>query len=232
MFCSKNFLKVVSTIGLEVNNSIRCPDQWVGDVRLSLDGFHYIGSESKNFTFRVDLQKVPKKVMSERLLIIVLESPHILEYEKKSEKIFKPIGPANGLTGFSIRKFLHFATREIANEIKFYDEIFHLYLINAIPYQCSLGYPIKGRRVQDRNLVFKNCWEDAKEDFLERLRKYTNDKTIIINACTKGVKSTGDDFSLRGLVDRSINLQDLPIDNYYKRHHPASFFHWKSGRGW
>ena len=56
-------------------------------------------------------------------------------------------------------------------------------LVNAIQYQCSLGYPTE----YYRDYVFLYYWERKKQDFINRLKNIINSKTIgIINLCTKG----------------------------------------------
>lgn len=231
MFLSADFERVVSGLGLIAVNSMRCPDQWVGDVKCTPDGFEYIGSDSGKFNFRMNLDRVSKRIVEEKVLLIILESPHIDEYKKLSNSIFEPIGPANGVTGENIRKYLHLATKEIAIDNCCRQDLYHLFLVNAVPYQCSLGEVLVGSNKDNRNSIFLNCWNYAKHDFVERINKYCSNNSIIINACTKGVNSPNDEFTLRGVVNRMVSAMNLN-NKYYKRYHPASLPNWKSERSW
>ncbi len=233
MFSELDFSNTVSQIGLQVVNSSRCPDQWVGDVEYLANGFQYITEDSKDFSHRTNLSLIPEKLAHENIILIILESPHIDEYKIDSEGNFIAIGPANGATGRSLRAHLNTATLDIAKQI--HSKIhrrYHLFLMNAIPYQCSLGYTLKGQKRKDRDSVFMSCWNHAKNDFTDRLRRYANEKTIIINACTKGIEKRGHQSNLCTLVDDSVASTNLFKTNYFKRCHPSSIPHWKSGRSW
>lgn len=233
MFSELDFSKAVSQIGLQVINPTRCPDQWVGDVKHSVDGFQYIAECNKDFSHRTNLSLIPEKLAHENIILIILESPHIDEYKTDSEGNFIAIGPANGATGRSLRAHLNTATIEISKQIQSNPHRkYHLFLMNAIAYQCSLGYTLKGQRLKDRDSVFLSCWNHAKNDFRDRLKCYANEKTIIINACTKGIKERGHQSNLCKIVDDSVASLNLFKTNYFKRCHPSSIPHWKSGRSW
>ncbi|MFY9183211.1 MAG: hypothetical protein WBJ45_11735 [Limnohabitans sp.] len=233
MFTELDFSSVVAEIGLHTSNVIRCPDQWVGDVVYSPDGFSYLGNSPNDFTWRKNLSKASSYFKNKFSLLIILESPHVDEYKMNSDGSISAIGPANGQTGRSLRTYLDTATVEIAKQINFKTpEKFNLLLMNAVPYQCSLGKRLKGQNSRDRDAVFLNCWNYAKEDFIERLMRYANEKTIVINACTKGTRKRGHALNLSRQVDESVASLDLFKNSYFKRCHPSSTPHWKIGRSW
>ena len=233
MFTELDFFNAVSRIGLRADNVSRCPDQWVGRVLYSPHGFCYLGNAFNDFTWRRNLSEIPSDIKNIFNLLIILESPHVDEYKMDSDGGFSAIGPANGQTGRNLRAYLDTATVEITRQINFKNpKEFNLFLMNAVPYQCSLGEKLKGQNSKNRDAIFLNCWKYAKEDFIERLTRYTNEKTIVINACTKGTRKRGHDLNLSRQVDEAVTSLNVFKNNYFKRCHPSSAPHWKSGRSW
>lgn len=102
-------------------------------------------------------------------LILVLESPHIAEFENVKNGRLKPKGPAKGKTGIAIRSHL----KEILdiNGMELSDR--ELILINAIQFRCSLGRNLNrktsvGRKnIRQKNLLF--CELIRKEEFADNL---------------------------------------------------------------
>lgn len=124
-----------------------------------------------------------------KTLAIIVESPHIDEYDYRNN----PIGPAMGTTG-----------RNINNKIieKFeLEETYKLVFVEAVSYQCSAGNsPIEE---QKRDEVFKAVWHNGgKEDFVARLKKISPD--IILNACTGGMRKIDSGSSLNSLVQKKL----------------------------
>lgn len=111
--------------------------------------------------------------------IVILESPHIDEFDQSG----------NGIRPLKNDKYFIEKFGELLNKsINFNNKLtqttkYTVYLVNAIQYQCSLGYPTE----YYRDYVFLYYWERKKQDFMDRLKKIINSKTIgIINLCTKG----------------------------------------------
>ncbi|WP_322992710.1 hypothetical protein [Limnohabitans sp.] len=96
MFTELDFSSVVSKIGLQAGNVSRCPDQWVGDVMYSPDGFIYLGNSRNDFTWRKNLPQASSCFKNKSSLLIILESPHVDEYEMNLDGSISAIGPANG----------------------------------------------------------------------------------------------------------------------------------------
>jgi hypothetical protein len=121
MFTDLDFSSVVSKIGLQASNVSRCPDQWVGDVMYSPDGFSYLGNSTNDFTWRENLSKASSYFKNKFSLLIILESPHVDEYKMNSDGSISAIGPANGQTGRSLRTVFRYGNRRNCKENKFQD---------------------------------------------------------------------------------------------------------------
>ena len=142
-------------------------------------------------------------------IVLVLESPHIDEYGTKQP--YTP-WPANGATGRHIRKRAGLLVPPCWNKNET-----QLYLINAIPYQCSLG---QATRLY-RSKVFREAWDSgARAYFQERLKLIYRQGDLVVNACTVGKPGP----SLRALVEAAIE-EVLPNSLRSRREHP---FRWMS----
>jgi hypothetical protein len=153
-----------------------CPDQYVGIVRY-MNSFTF---ESDNGDFnRINLNESfePKH---DFCIIVVLESPHIREYDRKTKTA---IGPANGMTGANIRQFIGFSLGGIT--LPTVTSKFDLLLVNAIQYQTSLGFSPS----RYRDLIFLDLWrmDCTRDGFNKRLENYISRycNGIIINCCTQ-----------------------------------------------
>jgi len=154
-------------------------------------------------------QALPERRSEATCILLVLESPHIDEYGSKQP--YTP-WPANGATGRHIRKRARLLIPEGWNP----DEA-QLYLINAIPYQCSLGEATR----HYRSKVFREAWDHgAKRYFQERLRRAYHPGDLVVNACTVGKPGR----ALRVDVEAAIS-EVLPNALRARREHP---FRWMS----
>lgn len=154
-------------------------------------------------------QALPERCSEVQCILLVLESPHIDEYG--SRQPYTP-WPANGVTGRHIRKRVRLLIPEGWNHA---NPLLHL--INAVPYQCSLG---KSTRCY-RSEVFREAWDHgAKVYFQERLLQAYRPGDLIVNACTVGKPAR----SLRADVETAIN-EVLPYSLRARREHP---FRWMS----
>lgn len=117
-------------------------------------------------------------------IIIVLESPHIGEFDSKGKGLL----PLQNDKLFIEKFYQAFSTSKnlsTANTLNT-TQSYSVYLINAIQYQCSLGLPTECYR----DYIFLYYWETMYSDFEKRLQSVINDNTIaIINLCTKGKHS-------------------------------------------
>lgn len=171
----------------------RCPDNYVGHVciannivtdvdlwfcsNLRISHHHEVG-ESKGLK---DVKGFDIK-RHYKTIVIILESPHKDEYNK----IKNVIAPALGTTGCNlddgfVDKLNNFMT---ANNSIIKDGIYHVVLMNAVQFQCSMGLkPIVGK-IRDENFLSLWASDDIVESFKKRLKKYQ--PNIIINCCTNG----------------------------------------------
>lgn len=172
----------------------RCPDQQVGLIGLF--------SNQSEFQYS-DIDESQDQV--ERL-IMILESPHINEYDGN-------VKPAKGRTGRLIREHI----LNVVGLRRFRNR--KLLLLNAIQNQCSLGFQTK----KCRDKVFSIVWNNGgKELFRTRLRELVREGDVIVNCCTKGNTRP----SLRYLVQETIEnviLQSGSDIQVLKRTHPSSW---------
>ncbi|MBV5330612.1 MAG: hypothetical protein JZU65_23775 [Chlorobium sp.] len=172
-----------------------CHDQYVGKI----SGFH---SDQNDFFVRTPADERPNGLSC---LIIVLESPHIKEFQGD-------VGPAKGKTGSLIRKWISSVDVDLL-EYSGYG----LILVNAIQYQCSLGMPTKCFRDE----VFRAAWNmGGDKEFITRLKMYYHSGDAVVNCCTKGNSTKNE---LRRMVQKAIAKANLGCVTL-GRPHPSSWF--------
>ena len=169
----------------------RCPDAisryTLGNIgEDKVDSMSLETIEKKGIEVIHDLQSIPK-VKNIPKIIVVLESPHVDEYEvkpcKKDEGRNCPCrdyvrpAPARGLTGRNIK---HYLSRIFdCDEFKTYK----IALINPIQYQCSLGDLKSGLKDEIFARLIK--MPHYKKCFRERFAHvYNPGKDIVVNCCT------------------------------------------------
>ena len=186
-------------------------------------------------------EKISSCIQNERLntIVIVLESPHTDEFLKIEDE-WKAIGPACGDTGENLYKWLpevllnyvpciidrgnNFrAEHSVDKEIE--KTCYAIRLVNAIPYQCSLGV----HTAKYRDDLFNKLWKNklVKEEFVKRLK--TSQPSIIINCCTKGYKIKEEKDELRYLVQKEINAYNKIANCLLLRAAHPSSYHFKNG---
>lgn len=209
-----------------------CPDQYVGTIKdIQTDYFSKRTPIFNDGEFSVIEKNIPK---AENILILILESPHKDEFYKEDVKDKTgtvihhkgaPIGPANGTTGCNIRE-------HIAKIFPNFSD-YHLILMNAIPFQCSLGVATE----HFRDSVFNAAWntdatgKDFFEDRLKKLLDQLQEKSknvVIVNACT-GAKSNPNEplcckvcKSIVSVLENYCNEKECPIE-FYHIHHPSAW---------
>lgn len=146
-------------------------------------------------------------------IVVVLESPHIAEYDANGYAI----APAQGRTGRNIE---HFLIRHLS-AIRLPKKKYKLRLMEAVSYQCSNGTNLR-QNAAKRDSVFKMVWSNGGEDdFKARLQMYSPD--VIINACTGGIKNIDSGVALNSLVQQAINsLHCFQGKMLYYSVHPCS----------
>lgn len=149
-----------------------CKDNFVGTIELSEHKLYFEKDKRKDFIKENSIEKAVEN-QDFKNIVIILESPHISEYEDVDF-----IAPAIGKTGELLQKYFY----EIIINYLSEDEKYNVILMNAVQYQCSSGEnPVKHR---DENWCCLWFNDKKKDDFAERLKSYRPD--IIINACTIG----------------------------------------------
>ena len=195
-----------------------CPDQYVGKIRHK-DNWQKFYKRTDIFKDQTSETKIT--ITEDKILLLILESPHTDEFDKNGE----PIGPANGPTGRNIRE--HIA--EIFPNFSDYQ----LILMNAIPFQCSLGVATE----HFRDNVFKAAWDNdaiGKEFFEDRLgkllEKLIGKNVVIVNACTQGDNKKSPLYcqvckSIVSVLENYCEEKDgeeYPVE-FYHIHHPSSW---------
>ncbi|MDN5343487.1 MAG: hypothetical protein PWP28_2367 [Oceanotoga sp.] len=163
-------------INIENSRFEKCEDNYVGS-------FNPIDNINNNLWFEKELRERNKEYIKikkeeirrlENKIIIILESPHVEEFN--SQKLNFP-APAMGKTGENLQKYFIESMKKYLE-----NKNYNIILMNSIQYQCSLGY--------DTNIYRDRLWlelweyEDYDCDFINRLNIYEPD--IIVNLCTKG----------------------------------------------
>ena len=150
---------------------------------------------ANQFAKQIDICSLSRD-SSNRRVIVILESPHIKEFEARTAP-----APALGCTGTKLRAEWN---NVFGDEFESYD----LILMNAIQYQCSLGFsPIQP---EIRDYVFKSMFsDDCQRSFQERFSRYHRDKDLVVLAATKNLK-----------IILQQSMGDLP---YAEVSHPSSW---------
>lgn len=196
------FLKIAQQIIEDSYNCSQCPDQVVGKIKKEINGDFCSDWNKDGFKTRININY--KNITVGKKIILILESPHIEEY-------IKPLGPAKSTTGNNIRELFEEvcgANISIGS--------FDLVLMNAIQYQCSLGFPTK----HFRDKVFIKTWECfGKTEFKYRLNKLVSVDDIVVNCCTAG----NGKIKLRTLVKDAISEMQLRSEIILEFEHPSNW---------
>lgn len=169
-------------------------------------------------------KKILEELRKENLskICMVLESPHIDEYNSNGE----PIGPAIGATGKNIKEHITAIIDDALskNVISLESGTYLFVLVEAVQFQCSNGNDLAIKDNRDkRNAVFKEVWNSGgKEAFLKRIRKL--DPELIIISCTGGISNIEDAEFLNGMVRESFNGYETPT---VSSAHPSSPWFWR-----
>ena len=130
----------------------------------------------------------------DKTIAILLESPHIDEYEINTEKLI-PIGAAQGQTGKKIEKSIESLILAL-NDHRVLEEQhkYRVIIINAVNFQTSLHFihekPMNNYYRELRDKMWQKMWIEipqVKSDFTKHLDSLKKD-SILINACPKSLK--------------------------------------------
>ena len=193
-----SLVAIVKSLGIQKPASLRegrCPDQYIG----TLDEL----TENGEIKIRIEASRRPDRAG----VIVVLESPHIEEFEGEP-------GPAGGPTGRLLSAYL----KDVLGAGTTDDS--PVILVNAVQLQCSLGM----KPVHHRTRVFTAIWNKCgRDDFIRRMSMIARPNDIILCACTKGTKQKGDRTTdLRQVVYTAI-CEWSPQVQVVRSTHPASW---------
>lgn len=174
-----------------------CPDRYVGRIG------DFGDQKDWNFIASSGQERDPALPA----ILLVMESPHKDEFSKK---LWYTPWPANGPTGRQIRRHAHLLVP--SDWVK---DSAQLALLNAIPYQCSLG----STPSKYRDSVFRAAWAAGGAAFFqERLLQSYRPGDLVVNACTKGRSGR----PLREDVESAI-AEVLPGARRLRLAHPFSW---------
>ena len=146
----------------------KCPDNYVG--MLSIRGENWFIQKGARYeNKRLVLRKRNTK---KEKIVIILESPH------RDEFMLNLTAPALGATGEKIHRYLY---NLLYNYNLLNSRETEIYIVNAIQFQCSLGFETS----KYRDKIFKELWAQngVKASLIRRIKRIA--PTIIINAITK-----------------------------------------------
>lgn len=208
-----------------VNN--RVPDvsrYLIGDsvccVRHNIDSYHICNNRYVNPRCDISGQQLQQQIQQDGSIVLLLESPHKDEYQHNH--INCPKAPAMGQTGIRIERCLGTVLSKIRtnyviaapDEPELIETGRHVILSNPIQFQTSLD-TIHGRGIVPglRNSVWRTLWNegDIQQCFQQRLNTYN--PSLIVNACTRALKSTVKCFVRE-------TLPNVPL---YETRHPSSW---------
>lgn len=136
--------------------------------------------------------------------MIILESPHVNEYDPITKAA---IGPAMGKTGCNFEKYFD----TIIKNSKIYNSICNSYydivLINSVQYQCSLGLPLS-KYSKLRNTNWISCFNggNLSTDLENRLTALN--PSFIINLCTEKLRQYVSNYIMQGKIISPYKLTD------------------------
>lgn len=157
-----------------------------------------------------------------KTIAIILESPHIDEYEQSKEKLI-PIGAAQGQTGKKIKRSITDLMVALRN-FQVIEELhqYRVILINAVNFQTSLHFihekPMNNYYRELRDKIWLKMWTEMpqiKNEFGKQLDVLKKD-SIIINACPK---------SLKPLINQEL-IQFANRFSLFESNHPSSTEIW------
>lgn len=204
-----------------------CPDQYICNIEI-IKNYYFNQNTRKNIFAKDSVTVIEKNIPNaENILILILESPHTDEFDENGN----PIGPANGTTGYNIREHI---LDILGNGYKSY----HLILMNAIPFQCSLGFSLSKKEKENkkrRDEVFSAVWDNdaiGKEFFEGRLKKLLDElqnkgkNVVVVNACTIATDKNFEDLHCMACkIIQDVMKKNKFALTFYHTVHPSSG-HW------
>lgn len=168
----------------------KCEDNYIGTVSTKASNlFALVGLRYNN---RIEaIRHSPVKGIGH--IVIVLESPHVKEFAPNL------IAPALGTTGERIHSHLW---NMLSNAGLLCDNDSEVYLVNAVQYQCSLGFETGIYR----DIIFKKMFNGT--ELVARIQKYN--PTIIIIASTLSTSRDITEFLRKDFSDKLYKASSHP----------------------
>ena len=191
---------------------IACLDNQIGEIVYNGTDFESFSGDKKFFGLQRNCAPTPNMLTIQKRtelnyqmlpqasnprIVILLESPNTDEYPPKNKT--KISGPAMGSSG---NRFDGQCITVFNNNIAILQKalgicvgstgriVYDVFFINAIQYQCSLGYPKMKPKIRD--FIFEALWnqqpDSFRDDLIERLNLLK--PNLIINACTRELQKT------------------------------------------
>lgn len=207
-----------------------CPDCFVAKIEIeffnNIGHIKYIENSIKEKENRFELNKKLEKEDCP-VIAIILESPHIDEYDEDDKKISPLKNPSSSciLSEYLTQNLFHYITAvsvqgNVYSTAKHDIEngIYRIKLVNAIQFQCSLGQDLTDKDNQEvKNEILEECLNEDlfQKDFIERIKE----ASIIINCCTgqKNGRIDGAQKQVQNLIDSNYPSK-LRLYGY----HPSS----------
>ena len=167
----------------------KCKDNYV----LTIDGENYINPIERYKNKKLVENLAIDKTNSKRI-VILLESPHKDEFTKKFN------APALGKTGEKLDYYLSC----LLKKFKYVNKGDKVFLVNAIQYQCSLGYPTSCVKKRVFNYLFEK--DEVKKDLIERIKRI--DPDIICISTTSFCREKVQKLIVESFTDKVIISSD------------------------
>lgn len=207
------FVKIAIATKGNVPYKEECPIDYVGTITVNSNmnlSFDFWFEDTLRVKQKNVLGRIPSS--NDDIIAIVLESPHKNEYKDVSF-----IHPALYITGRNLQSKFKDVVSHFENDLVG-GKTYHVYLINAIPFQCSLNEATHKYRTK----IFKYVWDNGGEASFKRTLKDYH-PSIIYNLCTVG-KKTAICKSLRKLVDNAIHASGMNSSpKVHSGAHPSSW---------
>ena len=206
---------------------INCPDCFVAKIEIEIyQNFGHIKYLENSIVDYKNRHVLDKKLKAEDypIIAIVLESPHIEEFDAEVSPLKNPFS-ANILNDYLNKNLFYYITATQACGNVFFkairnieNGIYRIKLVNAVQFQCSLGKSLKEKKNQKiKNDILEKCLSEKlfQEDLVSRIK----DASIIINCCTgqKDGKISGAQRQVQNIID--INY---PSKRRLYGYHPSS----------
>lgn len=195
-----------------------CLDEYFGQLS-------YMGKSKWEFT-ALNTGNYFEKSNSRPLLIILLESPHISEFNSSGA----PLGPAKGATGTKLKKYLPSvltnscsSNQPLNNFLNTNHSTINVLICNSVQKQCSMGITPISCLIKETNWIDE--WA-SKNTLVKRLKSYTcfikagktNLSFHILNLCTKGICIPMQELVTQSLLNAGFNKTCISIGP-----HPSSW---------